>query len=88
MDRHTAKIIEIYQDNFIVLAVVLVILLTMSCQNQVLVVENFIGGKFIKTDQYLDSFDPSCNNVWAKIPDSELDEVNNAVAAARNAFLS
>lgn len=51
-----------------------------------LLIENFIGGDFVQTSNYLDSFDPSTGEVWAKIPDSELKEVDDAVAAARKAF--
>jgi hypothetical protein len=51
-----------------------------------LVVENFIGGSFVKSSKYLDSFDPSTGEVWAQIPDSDLTEVDDAVQHARNAF--
>ncbi|XP_046440765.1 2-aminomuconic semialdehyde dehydrogenase-like isoform X2 [Daphnia pulex] len=51
-----------------------------------LVVENFIGGSFVKSSKYLDSFDPSTGEVWAQIPDSDPTEVDDAVQHARNAF--
>ena len=51
-----------------------------------LVIENFIGGNFVKTENYLDSFDPSTGEIWAQIPDSDQQEVDEAVSAARNAF--
>ncbi|KAH3881785.1 2-aminomuconic semialdehyde dehydrogenase-like [Dreissena polymorpha] len=51
-------------------------------------VQNFINGEFVESAKYLDSFDPSTGEVWAKIPDSDQMDVDNAVMAARNAFLS
>ncbi|XP_071961805.1 2-aminomuconic semialdehyde dehydrogenase-like isoform X2 [Antedon mediterranea] len=53
-----------------------------------IVIENYIGGEFIACDTHLDSFDPSTGKVWARIPDSGKDEVDLAVAAAKNAFPS
>lgn len=50
------------------------------------VVSNFINGEFVSTDKYIDSFDPSTGEVWAKIPDSGEKEVNEAVSAAKAAF--
>lgn len=50
------------------------------------VVSNFINGEFVSTDKYIDSFDPSTGEVWAKIPDSGEKEVNEAVIAAKAAF--
>lgn len=49
-------------------------------------VQNFINGKFLDCETYLDSFDPSTGGVWAKIPDSSANDVENAVQAAKNAF--
>lgn len=49
-------------------------------------VQNFIGGKFFESKKYLDSFDPSTGEVWAKIPDSNPEDVENAVQAAKNGF--
>ncbi|KZS20768.1 Aldehyde dehydrogenase family 8 member A1 [Daphnia magna] len=51
-----------------------------------LVVNNFIGGNFVKSSKYLDSYDPSTGEVWAQIPDSDSDEVDEAVRHAKNAF--
>ena len=34
----------------------------------------------------MDSYNPSTGQVWAKIPDSDAADVNDAVEAARNAF--
>ena len=50
-------------------------------------VKNYIDGEFEDCDRYLDSFDPSTGDVWAKIPDSGADEVETAVKAAKRAFL-
>lgn len=49
-------------------------------------VQNFIGGKLVKCDKFLESFNPSTGQVWAKIPDSGDTEVNEAVKAAKDAF--
>ena len=51
-----------------------------------LVVENFINGQFLATENYLDSFEPATGKVWAKIPDSGFEEVEEAVKAAKKAF--
>ena len=48
--------------------------------------QNFIDGKFVEAKEFLDSYDPSVGEVWAKIPDSGKLEVNNAVSAAKSAF--
>ena len=49
-------------------------------------VANFINGEFVATKDYIDSYDPSTGQVWAKIPDSDEGMVNQAVTAAENAF--
>ncbi|RVE56019.1 hypothetical protein OJAV_G00231930 [Oryzias javanicus] len=51
-----------------------------------LVLENFIGGKFVSCQQHIDSYDPSTGEVYCKVPDSGKEEVDTAVAAAKNAF--
>ncbi len=48
--------------------------------------QNFINGKFVEAREFLDSYDPSVGEVWAKIPDSGKLEVDRAVSAARDAF--
>lgn len=56
-------------------------------ENQIPIqIENFINGEFAATKNYLDSFDPSTGEVWAKIPSSGSKDVDDAVSAARNAF--
>ena len=55
-------------------------------KTEVSVIENFIGGQFFPTNQYVDSFNPSTGEVWAKVPDSGCREVDDAVRAARQAF--
>lgn len=47
---------------------------------------NFIDGKFVPLETWLDSFDPSTGRVWAKVPDSGAEEVDQAVDAAKRAF--
>ncbi|XP_077408786.1 2-aminomuconic semialdehyde dehydrogenase [Vanacampus margaritifer] len=51
-----------------------------------LVLENFIGGKFVPCRSHIDSYDPSTGNVYCKVPDSGQEEVEAAVAAAKEAF--
>ena len=49
-------------------------------------VQNFINGEFVDCDRYIDSFDPSTGKVWARIPDSDANDVNRAVEAGKAAF--
>ena len=49
-------------------------------------VSNYINGQFETTSSYIDSYDPSTGQVWAKIPDSGEAEVDLAVKAAKQAF--
>ncbi|XP_077366740.1 2-aminomuconic semialdehyde dehydrogenase [Festucalex cinctus] len=51
-----------------------------------LVLENFIGGKFVPCRSHIDSYDPSTGQVYCKVPDSGQQEVEAAVAAAKEAF--
>ncbi|KAM6964879.1 2-aminomuconic semialdehyde dehydrogenase [Aplochiton taeniatus] len=51
-----------------------------------LVLENYIGGKFTPCSRHIDSFDPSTGELYCKVPDSGQDEVEAAVQAAREAF--
>ncbi|XP_029965794.1 2-aminomuconic semialdehyde dehydrogenase isoform X2 [Salarias fasciatus] len=51
-----------------------------------LVLENFIGGKFLSCGSHIDSYDPSTGKVYCKVPDSGKEEVDAAVAAAKEAF--
>ncbi|CAG5117761.1 unnamed protein product [Candidula unifasciata] len=50
------------------------------------VIDNFIDGTFSPTDDYLDSYDPSTGQVWAKVANSTTDDVEKAVQAAETAF--
>uniref|UniRef100_A0A2C9K4M8 Aldehyde dehydrogenase domain-containing protein n=1 Tax=Biomphalaria glabrata TaxID=6526 RepID=A0A2C9K4M8_BIOGL len=54
--------------------------------SQLVTVNNFIDGKFVMTKEYLDSFDPSTGQVWARVSNSSADEVDTAVQAAEKAF--
>ncbi len=49
-------------------------------------INNFIDGKFVPTEAYLDSFNPSTEEVIAHIADSSAEDANQAVQAARKAF--
>lgn len=52
----------------------------------VLELQNFIGGEFVPCDTYIDSYNPSTGEVYAKIPDSSKDYVDQAVQAAQRAM--
>ena len=49
-------------------------------------VHNFINGEFEPTDNYLDSINPSTEQVIAHIADSSADDAHRAVGVARQAF--
>lgn len=51
-------------------------------------VHNFIDGKFIPGEEYLESFNPSTEEVIAHIANGTVDDANRAVEAARRAFPS
>ena len=50
---------------------------------------NYINGELIPpvNGQYLDNYNPSNGEVYSLIPDSEKQDVYNAVSAAKEAFL-
>lgn len=47
----------------------------MSKDMKYLVLENYIGGKFVPCSKLIDSFDPSTGEVYCKVPDSGAEEV-------------
>lgn len=51
-----------------------------------LMLENFINGKFLPCKNHIDSYDPSTGKVYCKVPDSDQEEVDMAVKAAGDAF--
>jgi acyl-CoA reductase-like NAD-dependent aldehyde dehydrogenase len=51
-------------------------------------VNNFIDGKFVTSEAYLESFNPSTEEVIVYIPDSSAEDAEQAVQAARKAFPS
>lgn len=58
-------------------------------EHVVVVVQNFIDGVFRTTPTsgaYVDSRDPSTGDVWARVPDSDEQDVDEAVTAANRAF--
>ncbi|NWI69903.1 AL8A1 dehydrogenase, partial [Todus mexicanus] len=59
---------------------------TMAHSKALLVLENFIGGRFIPCSSYIDSYNPSTGDVYCKVPDSGKEEVEAAVKAAKAAF--
>ncbi|XP_054578308.1 2-aminomuconic semialdehyde dehydrogenase isoform X2 [Eptesicus fuscus] len=58
----------------------------MAGTKTLLMLENFIGGKFLPCNSYIDSYDPSTGEVYCRVPDSGKEEVEAAVEAARAAF--
>ncbi|KAM9241066.1 2-aminomuconic semialdehyde dehydrogenase isoform 3-T3 [Leptosomus discolor] len=58
----------------------------MAHSKALLVLENFIGGKFVPCSSYIDSYNPSTGDVYCRVPDSGREEVGAAVKAAKAAF--
>ncbi|KAM9261072.1 2-aminomuconic semialdehyde dehydrogenase isoform 3-T3 [Cariama cristata] len=58
----------------------------MAHSKALLVLENFIGGKFVPCSSYIDSYNPSTGDVYCRVPDSGKEEVQAAVKAAKDAF--
>ncbi|XP_010154306.1 PREDICTED: aldehyde dehydrogenase family 8 member A1 isoform X3 [Eurypyga helias] len=58
----------------------------MAYPKALLVLENFIGGKFVPCSCYIDSYNPSTGDVYCRVPDSGKEEVEAAVRAAKDAF--
>ncbi|XP_062954171.1 2-aminomuconic semialdehyde dehydrogenase isoform X2 [Cynocephalus volans] len=58
----------------------------MAGTKALLMLENFIGGKFLPCNSYIDSYDPSTGEVYCRVPDSGKEEIEAAVEAARGAF--
>ncbi|XP_010115295.1 PREDICTED: aldehyde dehydrogenase family 8 member A1 isoform X3 [Chlamydotis macqueenii] len=58
----------------------------MAHSKALLVLENFIGGKFVPSSSYIDSYNPSTGDVYCRVPDSGKEEVEAAVKAAKVAF--
>ncbi|OQR80178.1 aldehyde dehydrogenase family 8 member A1-like [Tropilaelaps mercedesae] len=50
-----------------------------------LVVDNFIDGKFEPTAEYLDNYDPSTGQVYSKVASSTREDVLAAISAAQRA---
>ena len=49
---------------------------TLSEHQTHLVLENYIGGKFVACRDHIDSYDPSTGQVYCSVPDSGQDEVS------------
>eukprot|EP00795_Rhopilema_esculentum_P008611 gene8611-14623_t len=49
------------------------------------VLQNFINGKFVDANDFIDSFEPSTGEVYAKVPASGPKDVELAIQAAENA---
>jgi len=48
----------------------------MAGRGGLLMLENFIGGKFLPCSSYLDSYDPSTGEVYCHVPNSGKEEVS------------
>lgn len=51
-------------------------------------VDNFINGQFVPSEEYLDSYNPSTEDVIAQIANSSIEDASRAIEAAREAFPS
>lgn len=49
----------------------------MAGMKALLMLENFIDGKFVPCNSYIDSYDPSTGEVYCRVPDSGKEEVSN-----------
>ncbi len=51
-------------------------------------IKNYINGQLVKpaSDDYLDNYNPATGEVYSLIPDSNEQDVQNAVEAAKSAF--
>lgn len=49
---------------------------TMAGTKALLTLENFINGKFVPCNSYLDSYDPSTGEVYCRVPNSGKEEVS------------
>ncbi|XP_048387780.1 2-aminomuconic semialdehyde dehydrogenase isoform X2 [Stegostoma tigrinum] len=58
----------------------------MAHQRTHLMLENYIGGKFVPCSRHLDSYDPSSGDIYCRVPDSGKEEVDAAVNAAKDAY--
>ncbi|XP_075056777.1 2-aminomuconic semialdehyde dehydrogenase [Mixophyes fleayi] len=58
----------------------------MEKQKTLLELQNYIGGKFVVSAAYINSFDPSTGEIYCRVPDSSNEEVDSAVNAAKVAF--
>lgn len=63
---------------------------TVRAMSGVTKVPNLIGGEFVQssTDKWIECTNPATNEVVTLVPESTQDEMNAAVAAAREAFVS
>ncbi|XP_035227375.1 2-aminomuconic semialdehyde dehydrogenase-like isoform X2 [Stegodyphus dumicola] len=52
----------------------------------VLTIKNFINGRFIDSEKFIDSYNPATGKVFARVPDSDESDVAKAVSAAKAAF--
>ena len=57
-----------------------------SPDNQHEQLTNFIGNEFVESEKCMDSVNPATGKPWIKIPNGTAAELDNAVAAAKEAF--
>lgn len=51
----------------------------MEKQNTCLELQNYIGGKFVPSRSFIDSYDPSTGGVFCRVPDSDHEEVRSGI---------
>lgn len=51
----------------------------MAHSEGLLVLENFIDGKFVPCSSYIDSYNPSTGDVYCRVPNSGIEEVSTVL---------
>ena len=54
--------------------------------NEVITLRNFINGQFSDTENYVNSENPATGQLFVRVPDSDANDVDAAVQAAKQAF--
>jgi len=59
---------------------------TFSMATSLTIIQNFINNEYFPAKNFIASYDPAIGEVWAKVPDSDAEEVEQAYQAAKKAF--
>ena len=54
--------------------------------NEVITLRNFINGQFSDTENYVNSENPATGQLFVRVPDSDANDVDAAVQAAKQVF--